>query len=435
MIKFAVISFPGTNCENESIRAFKRNGMEAELVLWNDEGVLNGSRLNEFDGYCIAGGFSYEDRGRSGVVAAKDPIMEVLKKEAANGKVVLGICNGAQILVETGLVPGYEDEAIGMALAWNEMKVKDQIVDTGFYNDWAYLKNTAPKDRSAFNGFDELLHVPFAHGEGRFMIDQDLLEVLEKNDQILFKYATKEGEVSTDYPVTPNGATASVAGLCNPAGNVMAIMPHPERDPLGGTGDLIFKSIKGYIEKNEHKQASSIPSPNQSVELGKVDTYDIEIYVRLIITDNTERTIEEACKRIGVNVELQKYNFYGINLADSGDAKAALEKILDSGELANLNKHLVYVKVEGKTYQYLGSSKFNEKEINLDSSLVVQDKEDFVGQAKKQALNSHLGNLIEEMSYGIMWKPKYTEGATRESLAKTGLLHNHHSMNLLVHGQ
>jgi len=105
MIRFAVISFPGTTGETEAVRAFQRNNMEAEVVLWNDPGMLKGSRLDDFDGYCLAGGMSYEDRGRAGVIAAHQPIMEVIQKEAVKGKVILGIGNGAQILVESGLIP------------------------------------------------------------------------------------------------------------------------------------------------------------------------------------------------------------------------------------------------------------------------------------------------------------------------------------------
>ena len=156
MIKFAVISFPGTNCEAESVRVFKRNGMDAEMVLWNDPGMLDGSRLKEFDGYLIAGGFSYEDRGRSGIVAAQDPITEVLKKEADKGKVIIGICNGAQILVETGLIPGFDNKGLAIALTWNEMKKDGEILDTGYYNVWSHIKNIAPKGRSAFNNFSSL---------------------------------------------------------------------------------------------------------------------------------------------------------------------------------------------------------------------------------------------------------------------------------------
>ncbi len=435
MIKFAVISFPGTNCENESIRAFKRNGMDAELVLWNDVGMLNGSRLAEFDGYCIAGGFSYEDRGRSGVVAAKDPITNVLKKEAAAGKVILGICNGAQILVETGLVPGFDDQSLGMALAWNEMKQDGEIIDTGFYNAWAYLKNTAPKNRSAFNDFDELLHVPFAHGEGRFMIEDALLKSLEDNGQIIFKYVNRHGEVDTNYPVNPNGATASIAGLCNPAGNVMAIMPHPERDPRGGTGDLIFQSVKRYIEKNENPASAPIQALDNKNEILEASSYDAEVYVKLIITDNTERTIEEAMTRLGVGAKLEKFAFYGINLSGSVSKKEDLEKVLDSGELANFNKHLVYVKMNGTFYQYLGKSVFKEKELQISEMLLAQDKKDFVGEAKKEILNAHLSGLIQNMSYGVLWNIELKDGATLGDVVKTQLLHNPHSMNLYHHGK
>ncbi|MBU0727882.1 phosphoribosylformylglycinamidine synthase I, partial [Patescibacteria group bacterium] len=318
MIKFAVISFPGTNCENENIRAFKRNGMDAEMVLWNDPGMLDCSRLNEFDGYCIAGGFSYEDRGRSGVVAAQDPITEVLKEEADKGKVVLGICNGAQILVETGLIPGFDNKGLAIALAWNEMKKDGELVDTGFYNIWSRLKNVAPKGRCAFNDFDELLHIPMAHGEGRFMVDDEILRTLEDNNQIVFKYAKESGEVATEFPDLPNGATASIAALCNPKGNVMAIMPHPERDPRGN-GNAVFQSIKKWIEEKKSVDYKPLGNYECKEDIRDKKPVDIELFVKLIITDNAERTIEEALVRKDFKLHLYRYEYYGITLNEAGD--------------------------------------------------------------------------------------------------------------------
>ena len=431
MIKFAVISFPGTNCENENVRAFKRNGMEAETVLWNDPRMLDGSRLSEFDGYCIAGGFSYEDRGRSGIVAAQDPIMDIIKKEADAGKIILGICNGAQILVETGLVPGFDNKALGLALAWNEMKEGDKIVDTGFYNAWSYLKNTAPKDRSAFNNFDELMHVPFAHGEGRFMIDDELLAKLEENNQIIFKYADKEGNVDPDYPVTPNGATASIAGLCNPAGNVMAIMPHPERDPLGGTGNLIFQSIREHLEAKSEHEFKSLGAGESKSDIKAEEHYDIEIFVRLIITDNAERTIEEALVRKGHKLHLDRYEFFGVNLATGTDPKQAAKQILDSGELANFNKHLVYVKIGDESFQYDPAIGFTAKDLQINSYVVAGDQKDFVGQAKKASLDAHAGSMVESVSYGVLWSFSNADNETIDKVIDSKVLYNPHSMYLV----
>ena len=132
MSKIAIIQFPGTNCEAESFRAIKDVGMEPELFRWNRDK----EDLRKFDGYFIPGGFSYEDRVRSGAIAGRDPLMKVIKQESAKGKPVIGICNGAQILVESGMIPGLEASHLGASLSWNEK---------GYLNIWVRIKNDSDK--------------------------------------------------------------------------------------------------------------------------------------------------------------------------------------------------------------------------------------------------------------------------------------------------
>jgi len=430
MIKFAVISFPGTNCETETLRAFKRNGMEAEAVLWNDSGILNKSRLSEFQGYAIAGGFSYEDRGRSGVVAATDPIMEVIKAEADAGKIILGICNGAQILVETGLIPGFDNKGIAMALSWNEMRKGKEIIGTGFYNAWAYLKNTAPRNRSAFNDFEGLLHIPFAHGEGRFMLSDELLKKLEKNGQILFKYCDETGKVDPNFPVTPNGATAAIAALCNPAGNVMAIMPHPERDPMGN-GNQIFQSIKSWIEGKKKADATPLGDYEAAEEVREVGSFDLEVYVKLIITDNSERTIEEALQRKGYKLHLERYEYFGINLKAGIKPDEAVTKILATGELANFNKQTVTIKQAGNFFSYTPDKGMVKTDLSLTNSLIASDEKDFVGEAKLSAINAHAGNVVKGVQYGVLWRVEGADNKTMQSVIHSKAFYNPNSMYLV----
>ncbi|MBU0578109.1 phosphoribosylformylglycinamidine synthase I [Patescibacteria group bacterium] len=430
MIKFAVISFPGTNCEAENIRAFKRAGMDAEMILWNDPGILDRSRLDEFDGYCIAGGFSYEDRGRSGIVAAQDPITEVLKEEADNGKIILGICNGAQVLVETGLIPGFNNKGLAIALAWNEMKKGDEIIDTGFYNIWVRLKNSAPKNRSAFNDFDDLLHIPMAHGEGRFVVEDDVLQKLEDNNQIVFKYCDENGEINPDFPYTPNGATASIAGICNPAGNVMAIMPHPERDPMGN-GSLVFESIKRWIEEKKGVEHKSLGDYECKEDIREVKHSDIEFFIRLIITDNAERTIEEALVRKGHSLHLDRYEYFGVSLNEGVDTQDAIKKIMDTGELANFNKHLVYVRVGDEIFSYDPVKGLSPKDLNVDDFVIATDRKDFVGQSKAAAINHHAGDIVKEIHYGILWNFSHADSTTVDRVIESKVLYNPHSMYLL----
>lgn len=431
MIKFGVISFPGTNCEHENVRAFKRSGMDAEIVLWNDPKMLDGSRLDEFDGYCIAGGFCYEDRGRSGVVAAQDPITDVLRAEAKKGKVVLGICNGAQVLVETGLIPGFDNNEVAIGLAWNEMKKDDELVGTGFYNIWSHLKNVAPKPRSAFNNFSSLMFIPIAHGEGRFVMEEKVLKKLEEEDQIIFKYADSKGNVSPDFPITPNGSMESIAAICNPAGNVMAIMPHPERDPHGN-GDAMFESIRDWIE--DKKSVDSKPLGHykapKSEEL--MPTYDLEILVRMIITDNAERTIQSTLERKGFSVTLERYLHYGINLKKDVDPKKALQKIVHSGELANLNKEKIFAITPEEEYVVSKEGRLSKSDFELEHYVIARDKDDFVGESKLEALKRHAGDMIESIDFGVLWHFTESDDSAMHKVIESHVLHNPISMKVLT---
>jgi len=256
-MRIAVIWFPGNNCERESARAIESAGMKAEIIRWNDA-----SDLDKFDGYLIPGGWSYEDRIRAGVIAAKDPVIKIIKEEAKKGKPVLGICNGAQVLVESGLIPGMKDE-VEAALAPN---INPKI--RGYYCTWVRIKNNGKSN--AFTNLlkkDEILRIPIAHAEGRFTTkNEKLIQKLADNGQVVFQYCDKNGKITDKFPINPNGAVNNIAAISNPQGNVMSIMPHPERSnwlrqmpgfhgsfekaEQPGPGRKIFESMKRYIEKN-----------------------------------------------------------------------------------------------------------------------------------------------------------------------------------------
>ena len=218
----AVIYFPGNNCEEESLKAVLAAGMDGKIIRWNQR-----RDVEKYDGFVIPGGWGYEDRIRAGVIMAKDPVFNIIKKEAENRKPVLGICNGAQALVECGMIPGLKDK-VEMALAPN----KKSFI-SGYYCTWVYIKTSEENERCIFTKFinkDEVIPIPIAHGEGRFTTkDEELIEKLIKNNQIIFKYSTKDGEIDESFPTNPNGAIYNIAAICNKKGNVMAIMPHPER--------------------------------------------------------------------------------------------------------------------------------------------------------------------------------------------------------------
>jgi len=274
MYKVAVIQFPGSNREYELVHdTFSSVGMHAELFRWNRKDT---DTLRSFDAYALPGGFSYQDRVRAGVVAAKDKLMKILAEEAEKGKPILGICNGCQILAEAGLVPQIYDNEVSMGLAPNAGKQNGQTVRTGFISDWYNMKSTARKGRSFANYLveeGEIFPVPIAHAEGRFRMSDEVLREMEVNGQIIFTYCDQEGNVSEEYPVNPNGSTKSIAGVSNKRGNVVAIMPHPEAanqlfqipldiseakqeawgnyDKMEGPGPTrrIFESVRAYLEE------------------------------------------------------------------------------------------------------------------------------------------------------------------------------------------
>jgi phosphoribosylformylglycinamidine synthase len=269
-MRIAVLQFPGTNCEYETLVAVKAVGMDGEFFRWNrPEG-----ELSSFDGFIIPGGFSYQDRLRAGAIAAKEPVLAALKEEAGKGKPILGICNGFQILVEAGLLPGRAEScqagksSIDMALAQNVMVSGGKIVRRGYYCDWVNLRHEAPSRRSSGSFAIErgaLLKIPIAHGEGNLVTTTPgLIKELNEKEQVVFRYCDRNGRIINEFPYNVNGSSESIAAICNEPGNVLGMMPHPERaffawqlpafDPRKqrpddpGPGRRVFQSMKRYIE-------------------------------------------------------------------------------------------------------------------------------------------------------------------------------------------
>ena len=219
-----IIQFPGVNCEYESLRAVEAVGLKGEIRRWNDAARA----VKDAPAIILPGGWSYQDRIRAGVVAAKDAVLDDVMTAADRGVPVIGICNGAQVLVETGIVPGFDHGRIDVALAPNRMTGR-----SGYYCNWVYVKKGPAS--CVFTEFMEErpadpLPIPLAHGEGRFITSSDTVRAhLEKGDGVAVVYCTAGGETATKFPENPNGAQFAIAGLCNRAGNALALMPHPER--------------------------------------------------------------------------------------------------------------------------------------------------------------------------------------------------------------
>ena len=220
--RVAVMQLPGVNCEYETQAALERAELRAEIVRWNEPAT----RLEAFDAYVLPGGFSYEDRIRAGAVAAKVPGLDVVARAAEGGKPVLGICNGAQVLVEAGLVPGRTPGKIEMALGSNRGW-------DGYYCGWVYVRVEKQGRETAFTSrFEEgeVFPVPLAHAQGRFTVrDPDVFGEWADAGQVPLRYVTASGDADPGFPDNPNGSLLGAAGVTNPAGNVLAFMPHPER--------------------------------------------------------------------------------------------------------------------------------------------------------------------------------------------------------------
>ena len=321
-INIGVIQFPGSNTERETGLAIKRSNMNPVEVLWNAKSEI----VQGCDGYIIAGGFSFEDRSRAGVIASLDPIMGTLKEEAEKGKPIFGICNGAQILVESGLVPGTEKNQTSIALTDNKRIQNDHIVGTGYYNTWADLKISVPPESTAFTrhlNSEEIIHIPFAHAEGRFIIPAKLLNELINNNQTVFRYCDNSGEISSQFPINPNGSDYNLAAVSNTRGNVLAMMPHPERTKLG---DKLFSSMREFIQQGmpTNNNKISYVAEKNTIDYYKPDDKAFEWIIDMVITDNEAATVQNALLGMGLDVTVTRQQHWEITT--SGDPKNSLKK-------------------------------------------------------------------------------------------------------------
>lgn len=224
-VKFGIVVFPGSNCDHDAYHVCKHVMQQEAEFLWHKE-----ADLKNVDVVILPGGFSYGDYLRCGAIARFSPVMKEVVRFAENSGTVLGICNGFQILVEAGLLPGVLLRNTSLKFVCKYVHLRVENADTRFTN------------RSSAG---EILHIPIAHGEGNYFADAETLTRLQGNNQIIFRYCTREGGASEE--ANPNGSLADIAGIINEQGNVLGMMPHPERaaDPrLGYTdGQKIFHSI------------------------------------------------------------------------------------------------------------------------------------------------------------------------------------------------
>jgi phosphoribosylformylglycinamidine synthase len=225
-MKFGVIIFPGSNCDHDAYWTIQQVAKQPATFLWHES-----HDLENCDAVIVPGGFAYL---RTGAIARFSPVMESVRKFAEGGGLVLGICNGFQILCESGLLPGALMRNVGLKYVCKPVQVRVETVETPFTHDCAK---------------GEVLTIPIGHMEGNYFCDPATLEELQRDNRIVFRYCSPAGEITAS--ANPNGSLDNIAGICSSGGNVVGMMPHPERSAepeLGCTdGMKIFQSMVGAM--------------------------------------------------------------------------------------------------------------------------------------------------------------------------------------------
>ncbi|HET9399509.1 MAG TPA: phosphoribosylformylglycinamidine synthase subunit PurQ [Candidatus Acidoferrales bacterium] len=228
-MKFGVVVFPGSNCDHDAYHVIRDVIGRPVEFIWHESADLAGA-----DAILLPGGFAFGDYLRTGAIAKFSPVMRSVEKFARDGGLVLGVCNGFQVLLEAGLLPGAMLRNAGLRFVCRDVHVRVETTDTPF-------------TCAARKG--QVIRMPVAHGDGNYFCDENTLRELERNDQIVFRYTTADGR--EEAAANPNGSLANIAGICNRERNVAGLMPHPERaseDVLGSAdGAVILRSIVKWL--------------------------------------------------------------------------------------------------------------------------------------------------------------------------------------------
>ena len=235
-VRIGVVVFPGSNCDRDTLHALSLAGADP-VALWHERSTLDGAVA-----VVLPGGFAYGDYVRAGVIARFSPIMRAVAGFAADGGLVLGICNGFQVLAEAGLVPGALLRNASLRFVGQEVRITPERLDTAFTHA---IDARRP------------LRMPVAHGEGRYYADDATLDALERDGQVLFRYVDTAGApAGPETAANPNGALRAIAGVMNKAGNVAGLMPHPERasEAILGSDDG-FGIVRSLVESAERAAA------------------------------------------------------------------------------------------------------------------------------------------------------------------------------------
>ena len=228
-MKFGVLVFPGSNCDHDAYNVIEQIARQPATMLWHES-----EDLEQVDAILVPGGFAYGDYLRTGAIAHFAPVMQAVKRFAAAGGPVLGICNGFQILCEAGLLPGALMRNAGLKYICKQVHLRTEITDSPF--------------TSALHE-GQVLQIPIGHMEGNYFCDESTLATLNRERRVAFRYATPTGDVNAE--ANPNGSLENIAGVLNPGRNVLGMMPHPDRssEALLGSADgfLIFQSMMAAL--------------------------------------------------------------------------------------------------------------------------------------------------------------------------------------------
>jgi phosphoribosylformylglycinamidine synthase I len=234
-MKIGVLVFPGSNCDHDAYNVIAEIAHQPVTFLWHDSGDLQGC-----DGIIVPGGFAYGDYLRTGAIARFSPVMQSVTKFAADGGLVLGICNGFQILCEAGLLPGALMRNAGLKYICKQVHLRTETTATPFTQGLAK---------------GQVLQIPIGHMEGNYFCDAETLAELKREDRIVFRYATPEGEITA--AANPNGSLDNIAGILNKGRNVLGMMPHPDRssEKLLGSADgwLLFESMLAALSAQQRR--------------------------------------------------------------------------------------------------------------------------------------------------------------------------------------
>lgn len=409
MSRLAIIQFPGSTGLAEIQRLAKAAQLETEVVRWNQVDILP-----NYDGYILPGGFAFGDYGRAGVIEAHEPVIEVLKVANIAGKPIIGFGNGCQILLETGLLPGLPHEALGGALTDNVRIQGREILGIGFYHDTTSVQYVASAGRSAATlnlATGTVLSAPVADTAGRFMFDINLLLELEQHGQILFKYCTSEGVILNEFPTTPNDSVWGIAGLCNIRGNVVGIMPHPERFD---TGEVLFESLREYLAQPLPEADYTIqwqPSAN-AIEAYAVPKESVNLFVTTPHLQEQSKVMTAMLQDHGFKVSVQCKLFWEV-----------WHSVLPT-ELEQFTQQLV----QTQTMVHTSVDTFTTSYVVPSGHVTVLTRvlNDYEGKLITQQLQQQfkLGN-INNILQGVLWEIEFMDPKVNPTEQLTALLQSY----------